>query len=71
MSIEQQIANARKRVLDGEQLSLDEQRELIAALRAGRNAAGEAGATSRTKKATAKKSISDDDLSADLDNLGL
>lgn len=71
MSIETEIANARARVLAGEQLSLEEQARLIAALRSGRNAAGEAGATSRTKKAAGKAAISDDALSSDLDNLGL
>lgn len=67
-TIEQDFNLARQRVLAGEQLTLEEQQRLVAALRNGRNTAGEAGATSRAKKAAAK-GISDDELSSDLDDL--
>lgn len=74
MDLETTLNAARQRVLAGEKLSIAEQAELIKALRQNRNAAAEAGATSRSKKSaskTAAKGISDDDLDSALDALGL
>lgn len=70
-SLEDLFNSARRRVLAGEQLSLEEQAELLKAIRAGRYSAAEAGAASRTKKAAAKKTISDEDLDSQLGDLGL
>jgi uncharacterized membrane protein len=68
------IRRSRQRVLAGESLSTDEQRELIQALRANRHAASTSGTEARTARSTAAKTktgLSDDDLDASLGDLGL
>lgn len=74
MELAQQFNTARARILAGEQLTIDEQRQLITALRGARFGAGETSAaakkTTATKKA-AKVGLSDADLDAQLGDLGL
>lgn len=73
-SLDQTLNNARQRVLAGEQLTIEEQTELVRLLRANRFGAAEAGAASRAKKSSsraASKGISDEDLDAQLGDLGL
>lgn len=73
-SLEQVFNTARRRVLNGEQLTIGEQQELIRSLRANRFSAGETSTASKTKKVAAKQAkigMSDDDLMSDLDSLGL
>lgn len=74
MSIEQKFNEARQAVLSGRQLSLEEQAELVQALRGGRFTAAESGGSARTKKTaerTKKSGLSDEDLDAQLGDLGL
>lgn len=73
-SLDQVFNTARRRVLNGEQLTIGEQQELIRTLRANRFSAGEASTTSKTKKVAAKQAkvgMTDADLLSDLDSLGL
>lgn len=69
-SLTESLNLARQRVLAGEQLSLDEQRQLIQMLR---DARGAAMPQPKEKKGASKKSskpaISDEQLDADLDSL--
>ena len=65
------INKARRRVLDGEQLSTEEQTELVKLLRQNRFAASEAS-TKTKSKSTAKKGLTDAQLDDSLDKaLGL
>lgn len=73
-SLDQVFNTARRRVLNGEQLTIGEQQELIRTLRANRFSAGETSTTSKTKKVAAKQAkvgMTDDQLLSDLDSLGL
>jgi hypothetical protein len=56
MALDIEFNNARQRVLAGEPLSIDEQRRLCEVIRNGRYSAGEASATSRTKKTATAES---------------
>lgn len=63
---------ARQRVLAGEKLTVEEQKELLSLIRQSRVAAAEAGNSARTKrntKAAAKKGATDEQLHSDLDSL--
>lgn len=73
-TIDQEFNNARQRVLAGEKLTLEEQARLVKALREQRYSSAEAGGKARsTGKAAkaAKAGITDDDLDAQLGDLGL
>ena len=74
MDLEQTLNEARRKVLSGTPLSIEEQAELLRVIRGNRFAAAEAGAASRTRKTaakTAKTGLSDDDLDSQLGDLGL
>lgn len=69
-----QLNKARQRVLAGEKLSLEEQKELLEMIRQSRTAAAESGTKARTKrvgKTQAKTGVSDAELDAQLADLGL
>lgn len=73
-SLEAVFQTARRRILAGEQLTVEEQRELLTSLRANRFSAGETSATSKTRKVATKQAkigLSDEDLDASLSDLGL
>jgi hypothetical protein len=73
-TLEQTLNQARQRVLAGENLTVAEQAELVKLLRQNRFGAAEAGATARTRKTATKaaaKGVSDEDLDAQLEGLGL
>lgn len=70
MDIASQFNVARQRILAGEQLTIQEQKDLIAALRGARYGAAETSAASKTKK-IAKAGPSDEDLSNEFASLGL
>lgn len=61
----------RKRVLAGQPLTLDEARAVFATLRQGQGVAALAGEAKRAKGKGAKKSMSDEELDRDLENLGI
>jgi hypothetical protein len=73
-TLDQVFNTARQRVLSGEQLSIQEQRELLTALRANRFTAAETSATSKKRVATSKAAkigLSDEELDSSLSDLGL
>ena len=62
----------RKRVLRGEQLTLDEARAVVASTRQGSAAAALVGGSDKkTRKKGSSKGMSDGDLDKDLEGLGL
>ena len=70
MALTEHMNLARQRVLQGETLSIEEQRALIQALREERGVAPPD--VTKPKKASTKKTvISDEDLDAQLSGLGL
>lgn len=73
MDLATQFGVARKRILDGEQLTIDEQRQLITALRGARFGAAETSASAKKTAAAKKpaKGVSDDDLADEFASLGL
>lgn len=73
-TLEQAFNTARQRVLAGETLTIDEQRELVMHLRANRFNAAETSVASKSKaKAVtqSKKGVSDAELADQLGDLGL
>lgn len=69
-----QLNKARQRVLAGEKLTIEEQKELLQMIRQSRTAAAEAGTAARTKRVTKKQAatgVSDAELDAQLSDLGL
>lgn len=73
MDIATQFGAARRRILEGEQLTIDEQKQLILALRGARFGAAETSATAKKTAAAKKpaKGVSDDDLADEFASLGL
>ena len=67
----EQRNDLRKKVLAGQQLSLDEAREVVADARAGRTVAVLAGEAKAAKGKSRKPAMSDDALNADLAGLGV
>lgn len=69
-----QLNKARQRVLSGEKLTLEEQKELLQMIRQSRTAAAEAGTKARTTRVAKKQAsvgVSDAELDAQLSDLGL
>ncbi|MFM6926956.1 MAG: hypothetical protein ACKOX6_00740 [Bdellovibrio sp.] len=73
-TLDQVFNAARQRVLAGEQLTIEEQRNLLTALRANRFSAAETSTTAKKRVAGAKAAkigLSDEELDSSLSDLGL